>query len=203
MRSLKDDDGRTFGAELVEVIKDYVTRSNAPVFLELDRIKANINDLMVASKVPGPTGEPGAPGAMGERGEQGPPGEPGIGLASAFIDRDGNLVVTMADGAVAIPGHVAGTDGAPGMDGRDGKDATLDDFYVPVDTATEVAKAVALLAESPAIHIPTPPARTETVNPTINLNITERPPAPAKKKIINTRRDEGGNLIADVVEQDA
>jgi len=75
----------------------------------------------------GPAGERGEKG-IGEKGETGPQGLPGkdghdgIGLASAFIDRGDNLVVTMTDGTVGTLGCVKGADGAPGPSGKDGKD---------------------------------------------------------------------------------
>lgn len=46
----------------------------------------------------------------------------GVGLASALIDRDGELVLTMTDGTTKSLGLVVGKDGAPGFD--------LDDFEV-------------------------------------------------------------------------
>lgn len=106
----------------------------------------------------GPQGEPGQPGGVGERGEAGPQGErgepglagkdgfngaqgergaDGIGLAGAVINREGQLVVTLTDGAVHTLGPVLGKDGADGKDGKDGapgKDGrdgfSLDDFTI-------------------------------------------------------------------------
>lgn len=56
----------------------------------------------------------------GEPGEKGDPGKDGIGLAGALIDRDGNLVVTLANGEAKNLGQVIGKDGEPGKDGMDG-----------------------------------------------------------------------------------
>jgi len=67
--------------------------------------------------------EPGPPGAEGPQGVPGPAGRDGadgVGLASAMIDRDGALVVTMTDGGVKTLGPVVGADGAAGRDGLDG-----------------------------------------------------------------------------------
>lgn len=65
---------------------------------------------------------PGPPGPIGPAGVDGRDGADGIGLASAFIDRGDNLVVTMTDGTVGQLGIVKGADGAPGPPGKNGKD---------------------------------------------------------------------------------
>jgi integrin beta 3 len=70
----------------------------------------------------GDKGEPGQQGQSGQDGRDGKDGHDGIGLASAFIDRGDNLVVTMTDGTVGSLGCVKGADGAPGPAGKDGKD---------------------------------------------------------------------------------
>jgi integrin beta 3 len=73
----------------------------------------------------GPVGPVGPVGATGQTGPQGPAGAggaDGIGLASAFIDRGDNLVVTMTDGTVGSLGSVRGPPGLNGKDGRDGRD---------------------------------------------------------------------------------
>lgn len=59
----------------------------------------------------GPAGEPGRPGERGEKGAD------GIGMASALIDREGRLVVTMTDGSTKELGPVVGRDGERGADG--------------------------------------------------------------------------------------
>lgn len=88
----------------------------------------------------GPAGADGREGAAGQPGEKGEPGErgldgkdgtngldgrdgvDGIGLAGAFIDRDGELTLTMTDGRTKALGLVVGRDGPPGLDGKDGMD---------------------------------------------------------------------------------
>ena len=60
---------------------------------------------------PGPQGEPGAKGADGKDGAD------GIGLASALIDRSGELVVTLTNGTQKALGVVVGKDGRDGADG--------------------------------------------------------------------------------------
>lgn len=44
------------------------------------------------------------------------------GVAGALIDREGQLVLTLSDGATRSLGPVVGRDGADGKDGRDGED---------------------------------------------------------------------------------
>lgn len=56
----------------------------------------------------------------GEKGEPGKDGRDGIGLAGAIIDRDGALVVTLANGEAKALGQVVGTNGKDGRDGKDG-----------------------------------------------------------------------------------
>lgn len=51
--------------------------------------------------------------------KDGEPGKDGIGLAGAFIDRDGELVITLTNGEVKKLGPVVGKDGQ-GKDGADG-----------------------------------------------------------------------------------
>jgi hypothetical protein len=97
--------------------------------LETDAI-APIIDMMVAESVakhfednPVQNGKDGSPGEKGDRGdvgEKGMNGADGIGLASAMIDRDGQLVVTKTNGESIALGAVIGKDGAPGKDGSDG-----------------------------------------------------------------------------------
>ncbi|HEY4136489.1 MAG TPA: hypothetical protein VGO34_14890 [Alphaproteobacteria bacterium] len=78
--------------------------------------------------VAGPQGEAGHAGAAGVAGEAGPqgekglPGADGIGLAGAFIDRDGGLVLMMTNGQSKVLGPVIGKDGQAGKDGADGCD---------------------------------------------------------------------------------
>lgn len=58
------------------------------------------------------------------KGDPGEPGKDGVGLAGALIDRDGNLVVTLANGEAKSLGPVVGRDGQNGKDGRDGAGLT-------------------------------------------------------------------------------
>lgn len=56
----------------------------------------------------------------GEKGEPGQDGRDGIGLAGALIDRNGELVVTLANGEAKSLGQVVGRDGVNGTNGKDG-----------------------------------------------------------------------------------
>jgi len=61
----------------------------------------------------------------------------GVGLAGAFIDRDGNLVLTLTDGTTRELGRVVGKDGVDGARGEPGKDGAdalgFDDMDVTHD----------------------------------------------------------------------
>ena len=51
---------------------------------------------------------------------QGPSGKDGVGIASAYINADGQLVLTLSSGVVLTAGKVVGTNGEDGEDGSDG-----------------------------------------------------------------------------------
>lgn len=70
----------------------------------------------------GVDGKDGVPGRDGLDGKDGADGRDGVGLASAIIDRAGNLVVTMTDGSTKALGLVVGKDGRDGERGAPGKD---------------------------------------------------------------------------------
>ncbi|MNV19982.1 hypothetical protein D3C71_1108660 [compost metagenome] len=57
-------------------------------------------------------------------------GENGIGAAGAFIDRAGNLIITLSNGETRDLGPVVGKDGEPGKPGKDG--FNLEDFDASV-----------------------------------------------------------------------
>lgn len=111
-------DGEAFGAEIVATVKSHVANSVAPLLKRIDDLEAEIKILIARPLIPGP------PGEAGKDGESiiGPPGNDGVGIASTFIDREGNLVLTFTDGTVGSVGKVVGTDGASGKDGEKGKD---------------------------------------------------------------------------------
>jgi hypothetical protein len=135
---------------------------------------------------PGEQGPPGKDGLQGERGpvgEQGVPGKDGVGLANALIDRNGELVVTLTDGTTKNLGSVVS------------RQADSDEF-APDDVATNVARAVKMLAELPA-----QPAPQQDSSIVLNIHSSREPSRPRSKKI-TTSKDKEGNLIADVVEQE-
>jgi hypothetical protein len=71
---------------------------------------------------PGPRGEPGAEGPQGPKGEQ---GERGFGVAGAFINQCGHLVLTLGNGEAKDVGPVVGADGRDGF--------SLEDFSADYD----------------------------------------------------------------------
>lgn len=76
------------------------------------------------------------------RGEPGQDGASGIGIKGAFIDNQGQLTITMADGEVKHLGVVVGQDGADGQDGANGKDgADFSDCHMEFDGERSVTIA--------------------------------------------------------------
>lgn len=59
-------------------------------------------------------------GAPGNDGKDGEDGADGIGIQTATVDANGNLVVTLTNGTVLDLGNVKGADGENGKDGQDG-----------------------------------------------------------------------------------
>ena len=94
---------------------------------------------------PGQDGEKGADGRDGDHGLNGADGRDGIGLAGAFVDRDGDLALTLTDGTVKHLGRIVGQDGAPGQNGKDGRDGfgfeDLEFEYDGVRTLTVIGRA--------------------------------------------------------------
>jgi integrin beta 3 len=98
----------------------------------------------------GDPGEKGDPGDMGRQGEHGLPGKDGldgaagrdgVGMAGAFINRSGELILTLTDGTTRDLGMIVGKDGAPGADGpagRDGLDGVGFDDLEMVDVSERV-----------------------------------------------------------------
>lgn len=118
---------------IAPIICDHVEQSLAPLLARLAAIEAKGIDNAIPQKAePGPRGEPGEVGPQGQRGadgregpqgENGEKGEPGqkgepgergregTGIAGAAITREGELMLTLTDGAVLTPGRVDGRDG--------------------------------------------------------------------------------------------
>lgn len=85
-------------------------------------VETAVSEAISAIPVPkdGKDGRDGVDGKDGLPGERGEKGECGVGVAGAFIERDGSLAVTLSNGEVKNLGPVCGNDGAPGQDGKDG-----------------------------------------------------------------------------------
>jgi hypothetical protein len=113
-----------------EAVKNYIDAELGMLIARLAAIEMKGIDNAIPQKAePGPRGEPGetgpqgergtegAQGPQGERGESGQQGEPGergregTGVAGAAITREGELMLTLTDGAVLMPGRVDGRDG--------------------------------------------------------------------------------------------
>jgi integrin beta 3 len=120
-----------------ELIGDYIVREFKDILAdklkaandEIAELKSQMHDvrydLQTVMQFVAKGSEPGPAGPQGPSGKDGADGKDGIGLASAFIDRGDNLVVTMTDGTVGSLGNVrgpAGQDGKNGRDGQNGKD---------------------------------------------------------------------------------
>lgn len=63
----------------------------------------------------------------GQPGVDGKDGNDGVGLAGAFIDRDGNLAITLSNGEVKNLGPVVGRDAEPGLGFDDMTEELADD----------------------------------------------------------------------------
>jgi len=103
---------------------------------DMDLVKQWVSEGIAAAVEALPTpekGEPGERGPEGPEGKKGADGAPGAdgkdgsGIADAFIDKGGNLVITMSDGRTKSLGQVNGNDG---KDGVDGESFTIDDFTI-------------------------------------------------------------------------
>jgi hypothetical protein len=64
-----------------------------------------------AEGVQGPQGDRGEPGEAGQQGEKGERGREGAGVTGAAITREGELMLTLSDGSMLMPGRVDGRDG--------------------------------------------------------------------------------------------
>lgn len=161
-------DGEEFGAEIVEIVKGYVDRNIAAVIARVSAVEELFSDL------PAPKdGEPGKSVSLDDvkpliadavaaiplpkdgksvtldevkpliaaEVKKLPIPKDGVGLAGALIDREGNLVLTLTDGSHKDLGKVVGKDAEPAAETQ------LD---MPDDVAMNVAKAIRLMAETPA-----------------------------------------------------
>ncbi len=87
-------DGEGFGKEIVTVVKGFLARSLEPITKRLDAIEKRIDEKSVTAAS-------------------------SVGVASALIDREGNLVLTFSNGEIKSLGIVVGRDGET-IKGADG-----------------------------------------------------------------------------------
>jgi hypothetical protein len=76
----------------------------------------------------------------GKDGRDGIDGKDGVGLASALIGRNGDLIVTLTNGDTKDLGPVIGKDGSAGRDGSDGKDGAAGSDGLGFDDMTETVE---------------------------------------------------------------
>jgi hypothetical protein len=123
--------------------------------IDYDRIGTDVRAWLEANPpANGKDGRDGVDGKDGSPGEKGVDGADGIGLASALIDREGNLVLTNTAGATFPLGKIVGSDGRDGKDGEvgpAGRDAlALTDFDTEL---SEDGRILTLKLENDAISI--------------------------------------------------
>ncbi|CDM56280.1 MULTISPECIES: hypothetical protein [Rhizobium] len=149
-------DGKAFGAEIVGVVKGYLEKELAPLAARMDALEKRIEaipapvdlssdlaalktaiEAIVIPEIPNTPELPDITAIVGKAIKEAAAaipapedGKDGLGLACAFIDRDGNLVLTMTNGEPKNLGPVVGKDGEPGKPGRDG--FNLEDFDASV-----------------------------------------------------------------------
>lgn len=111
-------------SDLAEIRATIEAWSTPEPDLEIIRgvVETAVSEAISAIPVPkdGKDGRDGVDGKDGLPGERGEKGECGVGVAGAFIERDGSLAVTLSNGEVKNLGQVCGKDGAAGQDGKDG-----------------------------------------------------------------------------------
>ena len=69
----------------------------------------------------GEKGDTGEPGKDGEDGKDGTNGEDGVGIADAYVDENGHLILVLTNGETVDCGLVAGMAGSDGVDGQNGE----------------------------------------------------------------------------------
>lgn len=109
----------------------------------------------------GAAGEKGEKGDKGDTGDTGADGKDGVGITSATVNKDGDLIITFTNGTVINAGHVAGKDGADGKDGKDTTDSSLDKknnivndsdgWYTPSEVYDAV-KSTARMVSKPTLN---------------------------------------------------
>lgn len=106
-----------FAERLAAGVREYVSRSVAPLLERFTALEKRLEDMPAPAK-----GEPGAPGQPGEKGEPGAAGKDGEpGRDGKDVDLD-FVKSTIAELVAAIPRPVDGQPGPAGKDGEPGKD---------------------------------------------------------------------------------
>lgn len=146
-------DGKSFGAEVVGVVKGYLEKEIGPLLSRIDAIEKRIDALpapidltsdlaalkaaVEAIEIPGLPKAPELPdiAAMVDEAVDKavlaiPAPRDGVSMAGAFIDRDGGLAITLSNGEVRNLGPVVGKDGTDGDPGAPG--FNLEDFDASV-----------------------------------------------------------------------
>lgn len=206
---------------LFDSVDDYLRRALAPFQDRLNALEARGPERGEKGD-PGEAGQEGPTGPMGPRGEPGPPGESIQGPPGERGEKgEPGESIPGPPGPEGPPGEPGrdgkdggpGEKGEPGPAGQDGKsidpaevEAMLAerinkslaeirpfDTTAPDDIALVIGKGIALLAESPPI-----PEWKAAASPVI-VNVASLEPK-RTSKIFKTRRDEAGNLIAEVEE---
>jgi hypothetical protein len=110
---------------MVPFVREVVTEATAPLAARLAELEARPVEKGAPGDrgadgaqgppgregTPGPQGEPGPAGTPGAQGEAGERGRDGVGIAGAAITREGELMLTLSNGAALTPGRVDGRDG--------------------------------------------------------------------------------------------
>lgn len=113
--------------DIAEVVSELLATEQLKTIVDLHVAEA-VSKYFEANPVrngqDGRPGEKGERGERGERGENGLDGADGIGLASAMINRESELVITTTKGNTVNLGVVVG---ANGVDGKDG--LNFEDFH--------------------------------------------------------------------------
>lgn len=106
--------------QVADIVKELITTDALAPLLDLmvaDAVAKHLEANPIPSGRDGKDGASGPQGEPGEKGADGKDGADGIGLASALIDRAGELVVTLTNGTQKALGVVVGKDGRDGADG--------------------------------------------------------------------------------------
>jgi hypothetical protein len=131
-------------------------------------------------------------------------GKDGVGLAGAFINRSGSLVVTLSSGSVHELGAVEGKSADP-TEIKEMIRSELHSIEVKTPDIIEAPFSPHLLTMIEGAHRalsePLIVRTDDAAQPPFTLNVNGSGAAPKPtRKTIKTRRDEHGNLEADIIE---